>query len=198
MCIRDSSNDALITFLCSLALYQLIWLWNGLGTRPSSGKGEAGGLPTRPTMVRLVLLGITIGLAALSKNAGVLLLLYSLGFLAVVAWRAGRPRAIIPAGLLVAAPALLIAGWLWARNQALYGDWTATAPFIAIAGGDRGYTLWQALGEWRGLLASFVGVFGWFNLRPPGWVYWVWLAITGLAVAGGLVCAAQALSLIHI
>ncbi len=178
------SNDALITFLCSLALYQLIWLWQR--TLDLTGLER----PVRST--RLILLGITIGLAALSKNAGVLLLLYSLGFLAVVAWRAGRPRAIIPAGLLVAAPALLMAGWLWARNQALYGDWTATAPFIAIAGGDRGYTLWQALGEWRGLLASFIGVFGWFNLRPPVWVYWVWLAIAGLAVAGGLVCAAQA------
>jgi hypothetical protein len=178
------TNDALIIFLCSLALYQLIWLWPDTPDPMPDLTGL--GRPVRS--MRLILLGVTIGLAALSKNAGVLLLIYSLGFVAVIAWRAGRPRTMLSAWALVGLPALLIAGWLWARNQVLYGDWTATAPFIAIAGGDRGYTLWQALGEWRGLLASFVGVFGWFNVRPPLWVYWVWIAIGGLAVVGAITC----------
>ena len=178
------SNDALITLLCSLALYQLVRLWQT--------HQDLTGLRRPVRSARIILLGITVGLAALSKNAGVLLLLYSLGFLAVMAWRDGRPRRVIADGLLVAGPAVLIAGWLWARNQILYGDWTATAPFIAIAGGDRGFTVWQALGEWRGLVASFVGVFGWFNLRPPQWVYWGWLGIAGLAVGGASICVTVA------
>ncbi len=90
--------------------------------------------------------------------------------------------------LRVGLPAVALAAPLWARNVALYGDWLATAPFIAIAGGDRGYTLAQVLGETDGLLLSLVGVFGWFNLRAPQGVYWVWLAVVVLAVLGGLSC----------
>src|SRR5690606_2036726 len=129
----------------SLGIVQLIWFWHNPPGEP----------PGRQHAPRLVALGLTIGLAALSKNAGVLLLVYSLGFLAVLAAREGNYRLIGRALLLVALPAALVAGWLWARNQMLYGDWTATAPFIAIAGGDRGYSLWQVLGESRGLVASF-------------------------------------------
>lgn len=176
------SNDALIIFLCSLALYQLIRLWQ---RPPAAPLG-------RRAALQLLALGLTVGLAALSKNAGVLLLAYSLGFLGVLALRDGRPRLIGWAALLVGLPAVLVAAPLWLRNQALYGDWTAAAPFIAIAGGDRGYSLGQVLAESDGLIASFVAVFGWFNLRPPLWVYWVWAAIAALAVAGGLICIAQA------
>ena len=170
------TNDTLVIFLCSLALWQLIWLW----------RDAAEAAPAR-----LLLLGLTIGLAALSKNAGVLLLLYSLGFLAVMALRDGRLRRYWRTALLVGGPAVLTAGWLWLRNWRLYGDWTATAPFIAIAGGDRGYTIGQVLAESWGLLLSLVGVFGWFNLRPPQWVYWVWAGIAALAAVGALACAAR-------
>ena len=187
------TNDALITFLCSLALYQLIWLWREKEELTPRGQraqnDEPSGrhwLSSRPW--RELLLGLTIGLSALTKNAGLLLLLYSLGFLFLLALRDGRLRAFWPTALRVGLPALALAAPLWGRNWALYGDWLATAPFIAIAGGDRGYTLAQVLGETDGLLVSLVGVFGWFNLRAPQWVYWVWLAVVVLAVAGGLSC----------
>ena len=189
------TNDALIIFLCSLALYQLIRLWRDETGDLTGGRIQANSpsdSSSPPPYLPLVLLGITIGLAALTKNAGVLLLLYSLGFLAVIALRDGKPRFILRTLLLVGLPALLIATPLWLRNQQLYGDWTATAPFIAIAGGDRGYTLGQVISESRGLLLSLVGVFGWFNLRPPDWVYWVWAGIAAMAVAGALACALRA------
>jgi len=194
------TNDALITFLCSLALYQLIRLWRAPVDMDKSLTQRTPRSPrtqkefsswrswrsSRPW--RELFLGITIGLAMLTKNAGLLLLLYSLGFLAVLAWRGGRWRAFWPAALRVALPAVALGAPLWARNVALYGDWLATAPFVAIAGGDRGYTLAQVLGETDGLLLSLVGVFGWFNLRAPQWVYWVWLAVVVLAILGGLSC----------
>ena len=192
------TNDALITFLCSLALYQLIRFWRESEEKeltqrtPRVQRTQKETSSWRPWLtsrpLRELLLGLTIGLAALSKNAGVLLLLYSLGFLAVLAWRDGQLRAFWRTALRVGLPAVALAAPLWARNLALYGDWTATAPFIAIAGGDRGYTLAQVLGETDGLLLSLVGVFGWFNLRAPQWVYWVWLAVVVLAVLGGLSC----------
>lgn len=175
------TNDALIVFLCSLGIYQLIRLWRQPPTE----------LKARTQVVRLILLGITIGLAALSKNAGVLLLVYALGFLFVLALRDRRYRLIWQAVLFVGLPAVLVAGWLWVRNHALYGDWTATNQFIAFAGGDRGYTLSQVFGETRGLLLSLVGVFGWFNLRPPEWVYLVWGGIALLALIGAAGCTVK-------
>ena len=33
---------------------------------------------------------------------------------------------------------------------------------------------------------SFYAVFGWFNLRPPQWVYWFWNGVALLAAAGAL------------
>lgn len=175
------TNDALIIFLCSAALYQLIRFWTGSPDLTGATRSVRSALP-------LLLLGFTVGLAALTKNAGTLLLLYSLGFLAVLALREKRPNLIWRAALLVGLPALALAAPLWARNQMLYSDWTATAPFIAIAGGDRGYALGQALGEIDGLLVSSVAVFGWFNLRPPAWVHWVWLGIVALAALGAVSC----------
>ena len=172
------SNDALIIFLCTAALWQLIWLWqNPLTTR------------------RLLLLGITIGLAALSKNAGVLLLVFAVGFLAVRSLKDGIaewPRKLGRVGWQTAVflllPVLLIAGWLWWRNWQLYGDWTATSQFIRLAGGDRAFTLGQVLAESGGLWRSLFAVFGWFNLLAPAWVNWLWngVVIVGLVGMGRL------------
>lgn len=108
------SNDTLITFLSSLAIWQLLRLWY-----------------TAVTRTHLLLLGITIGLTALTKNAGVLLLIYTIGVLILLGIRDWRPspktnlQSLISNLLLVTLPVLLIAGWLWRRNWLLYGDWTA-------------------------------------------------------------------------
>ncbi len=175
------SNDPLIIFLSSLVIWQLLRLW-----------------ATAVTRTRLLMLGVTIGLAALAKNAGVLLLLYAIGFLAIRIAADALGTGRLPAAnsrntafnlqsllfdfLTLILPVFLIAGWLWLRNRALYGDWTATNQFIRIAGGDRGYTLWQILGESSGLWLSLIAVFGWFNVRAPDWIYWIWSGMTGAAV----------------
>ncbi|MEZ4517410.1 MAG: hypothetical protein R3C44_11465 [Chloroflexota bacterium] len=64
-----------------------------------------------------------------------------------------------------------------------YGDPTAANQFVAIAGGDRGYTLLQVFRESPGLILSLVAVFGWFNLQPPG----MGLLGLGRSVGGGRV-----------
>lgn len=168
------SNDPLIIVLVSAALWQLIRMWQtGVSNR------------------RMLLLGLTTGLAILSKNAGITLLLYAGGFLVLLAWRdwpaaaPGAWRKLAANLALFIAPALLLGGWLWLRNWSLYGDFTATNQFIRLAGGDRGYTLPQVLRETRGLWLSFFAVFGWFNLRPPQWVYWFWGVVALLAGLGG-------------
>ncbi|MCP5100542.1 MAG: hypothetical protein GY943_33755, partial [Chloroflexi bacterium] len=127
------SNDTLITFLCSFAVWQLLYLWFN-----------------QISMRRLLLLGITIGLAALTKNAGVLLLVFACGMLLLQTLRDvfeknGRfsihttfqclKPTLWQTAVFVILPVLLMTGWLWLRNHQLYGDWTATEPFIRIAGG---------------------------------------------------------------
>jgi hypothetical protein len=172
------SNDPLITLLASLALWQLLWLWFHPVTRP-----------------RLLSVGITCGLAALTKNAGLLLLLYAVGFLFLRSLKTFNFSKksnvwlevwnwLWQTAVFVILPVVLMAGWLWLRNQQLYGDFTATEPFIRLAEGDRGYTLWQVLGETGGLVRSLFAVFGWFNLLAPAWVYGVWAGIVGTAVLG--------------
>jgi hypothetical protein len=185
------TNDTLIVFLVSAALWQIIRLWLG-----------------RVTRGRLLLLGVTIGLATLAKNAGIILLFYSVGVLLLLALR-GEPsqeegRSFSSGGsgppshsltglrmigsiiLYLIGPVVLISGWLWVRNWFLYGDFTATNQFVRLAGGDRNYTILQVIGESGGLWLSLFAVFGWFNLRPPDWVYWFWNGVIGLAIVGAL------------
>ena len=173
------TNDALIIFLASFALWQILRIWL---------VGESNG--------RFLLLGITIGLAILTKTAGILLLVYTVGIVCLL-WlkdfntKGQRDKgtkenlySLIINLLWILLPALLIGGWLWLRNWQLYGDITATEPFIRLAGGDRGYTLWQVLSESDGLWASLFAIFGWFNLRPPDWVFGLWNGLVVVAVVG--------------
>jgi 4-amino-4-deoxy-L-arabinose transferase-like glycosyltransferase len=163
------TNDSLITFLSAAAIWQLLRLWQTGTTRP-----------------RLLLLGVTVGLAALTKNAGVLLLLYSGAALALLAWRQRRPRLLLDMAIFVVLPAVLLTGWLWWRNWMLYGDWTAANQFVRMAGGDREYSLLQVLGESNGLWLSLFAIFGWFNVRAPEWVYWVWNGMVIMAIIGAV------------
>jgi 4-amino-4-deoxy-L-arabinose transferase-like glycosyltransferase len=172
-----ANNDSLIIFLASAALWQLIALWQR---------------PTDTRWARYLLLGATIGLAQLTKMAGLLLLAYSLGFLAVALWRRrARWRTWLQATLGVAASALLISGWLYWRNWRLYADPFATEPFIRIAGGDRGYSLLQVLTESGGLWQSLFGVFGWFNIKPGIWFFVIWGGVVLLALVGAVALTRQ-------
>ncbi|MEM7333619.1 MAG: glycosyltransferase family 39 protein [Chloroflexota bacterium] len=179
------TNDALITFLASFGIWQLIRIWQ-----------------TAVSPKRLLWLGITIGLAALTKNAGLLLLIFAAGFLLLRFLRdvdlkddltAAFRAWVWQTAVYVVLPVLLIAGWLWVRNQMLYGDFTAANQFVDIAGGDRGYTIGQVLAESNGLWLSFFAVFGWFNLRPPEWIYWIWNVLAIMAGAGLLLGLVQQL-----
>ncbi len=173
------TNDVLIIFLASFVLWQLLWMW----------KNQA-------DTVHLLLLGITIGLAVLSKMAGLGLLALSLLVLTLIAWRdrqatAAEARAdtvkwlgeLLWSGLLVVLPALLLSGWLLWRNWTLYGDVTAVNQFVAMAGKNRQYTLRQVWHDMDRVALSAIGYFGWMNVIAPRWLYLTWAAI--LALAGG-------------
>lgn len=168
------SNDTLIIFLCAIVIWQLVAMWYSGASWP-----------------RLVAVGLTIGLAVLSKMAGLLLLLYALIFIGIVLWRdsyrqssSTRPLVNWLRVMSVALIALLVSGWLLWRNWNLYSDITATSQFIRIAGGDRSYSLFQVFNEWPGLWTSFFSLFGWFNVRAPQWVYILWNVLVVAALVG--------------
>ena len=168
------SNDPLIILLSSLAIFQLLRLWYvGINTR------------------RLLVTGVIIGLAIMTKMAGLLLLGFAFVFVVSIAWRDhrnGGMQTVIKKGLisvtLIALPALLIGGWVLWRNWTLYQDVSATSPFIQIYGGDRGYSIFDVLGESSGLWTSMFAVFGWFNVLAPQWLYAIWNLIVLLSVIG--------------
>jgi hypothetical protein len=177
------TNDVLVTLLTTSAIWQLLRMWYG---QVSSG--------------RLLWLGLTIGLAILSKTAGLLLLPYSCGFLTLLFWRNCRREGssiAVKSWLLdlakVVVPALLLSGWLLWRNWQLYGDITAANQHLRFMGGDRAHTLGQVLAESSGLWISLFAVFGWFNVRPPEWVQFAWNSIVLVALLGVLLEAIRSI-----
>jgi hypothetical protein len=138
-------------------------------------------------------LGALLGLAALSKLQG-LVLLAPIGIVALwVAWQRRSMRSLLASVALIALPALAIAGWWYWRNFQLYGDLLGAERLLAINGLRREPLDWPGfVGEMRGLRYSFWGLFGWFNLLMPTWVYRVIDAMTLLALAGFTVAAARA------
>jgi hypothetical protein len=176
-----ASNDNMVNALAALVIWQLVSL---LLLPPSR--------TTRPR--RFALLGLWLGLAALSKLSALGLVGLAGLVLLGMAWQARSWRIIIDALLWIGIPVALIAGWWYARNWLLYGDLLA-------------WNLWEAnillrvtpadaqtiAGELGSLFQSYWGLFGWLNLPYPDWVYLCFHAITLIIVIGCGVAFVQVL-----
>ena len=141
------------------------------------------------TWRNLLGLGVSVGLALLAKGAGVLLLslaLYVTGALAA-ARKLARHQWMIVFGVVLLSAAGL-AGWWYLRNWQLYGELTGQgAILLALGGRTRLPTSWgDIIGEFRGLIMSFWGLFGWFSILLPHSVY-IALAFVTVAALSGLI-----------
>jgi len=166
------SNDNLAIALSTATLF---WL-----ARLLTRTDEAGAWYEWPV------LGLLLGLAALSKLHALGLFLLSGSAVLALAWLHQERWLPIRAGLLVLIPALLIAGWWYWRNYTLYGEWLGVNQLLTINGlRVDSRTLDQLLGELRGVRYSFWGLFGWFSILMPGFVY-VALDVLTVVVAGGV------------
>ena len=168
------NNDNMVTLLSSLTLLLLL----------RTVRRELAGAGPSPWL--LALLGASLGLAALAKLSGLMLL--PLAGL-VVAWLALRRRS--PARFLFWSAvtfgvAFLVAGWWYVRNWLLYGDPTLLTQHVAIVHGrPHPVTLLDVLlAESQGLRWSFWGVFGGFNVVASPLIYRLYDLLTLLAVAG--------------
>ncbi len=188
------NNDNLVIFLSSLTLVMLVRL-----------------VQRGATWRALVLTGVIIGLACLSKLsalgliplAGLALLIRHFtempGHVAdpqaapyrmhpAVTWRPIGPRLRCWAAeyALVVLSIVLIAGWWYLRNWQLYGDPTGLNAMLDIVGRrPTRPTLLDLLAEFEGLRINFWGLFGVVNvLLQPTWLYRVFDALTIIAVIG--------------
>ncbi|MEZ4735738.1 MAG: DUF2142 domain-containing protein [Caldilineaceae bacterium] len=137
------------------------------------------------TLADWVVLGVLVGLAALSKLQGLgLLPLVGVATLIIAGqrrdWRVPL-RAVLPVTL----PVLLVAGWWYWRNYTLYGDLFGVTNLLANNGLREDAVRWRNFwGEFRGLRYSFWGLFGWFNMLLPAPVYLFLDSVTVIALAG--------------
>ena len=149
----------------------------------------------RPPIPRdLILLGIVLAVAALSKLSGLVLipvaaLAVAIGYLR----NAERPFAFGRLGLrwlrdmaIVAVPVVGIAAWWYVRNIVLYGDPTGLKVLNTFIEGRDATPWWQVLlSEWQGFRINFWGLFGGVNvLMEPGWIYYILDGLTALAAIG--------------
>ena len=189
------NNDNLTMTLCAAALFQLLRLirrsrrmerWKygrmeGWKPVPNLPTFQPSNLPT----LQLLLLGLTLGAAALTKESALGLLPLTALAISYVAWRRRSWRIFFVGGLITAGLVILIAGWWYWRNWVLYGDWLGLEVFIAILGQRAApATLRQLWGERVGFMMAYWGLFGGVNVPLPGWVYTVLNGMVILAAAG--------------
>ncbi len=149
------NNDGLLTALSSVAMLLCVLL-----------------VTRGPSTRRYVVLGVVVGLAALTKLTGLGLLAPVLLALAMVSRRCSV-REVAKGGVIVGSLVLLLAGWWYVRNWQLYGDFTGMNMFFQALGDTpgRGLTLEMLLEELEGFRLSYWAVFGWFNVLAGRWVY---------------------------
>jgi hypothetical protein len=183
------NNDNLIMLLAVLALFLMIGMvQKGQGARGQGARGKGQGIG------QILLLGVVIGAAALSKLSGIGLVALGFGTIFMAQWTARRDeqdvwRAIgrtildtIWRFAILLIPVALIVGWWYVRNIQLYGDWRGWTAFFAVLG-QRAHpaTLAQLWDERFGFMMSYWGLFGGVNVPMSGWIYRV---LNGLLVIG--------------
>lgn len=161
------NNDTLVSMLAALALL--------LATRALKN-----GLTSR----RAMLLGLVLGCAALTKaSALVPVMLIPAALLLNQVWafrpitaqtmaQVLRQRRFLGQMALCVGFILILAGWWYARNQMLYGDFSATRIQAEIDGFRNPVpTVWDLIGEWNGFHQAYWGLFGAVNIPMHTWVY---------------------------
>ncbi len=169
------NNDNMVVPLCVWSLYLMLRaIHRGL------------------TPVASVLTGLLIGLAALTKVSGLLLLPLACLAVLLAAWLQHQDRLrgrflslVIGHWSLIVLSALVVAGWWYARNALLYADPTLIEHHLTIVSRRDPTPLPLILHEVPSIFYSYWGRFS-CDLSPGGWYYVFWGLVT-LAGLGGLI-----------
>ena len=162
------NNDVPVTLLSALTLWLLVRI-----------------AYDRASVARLLTLGIVLGLAALTKLSGLLLLPLTALVLFALAWRSRSWRSLVRRGLWAFLPVAATAGWWYLRNWALYRDpFGLKLMFAVLPARAQRPTFGELLGQFDGVFKSFWGVFGWFNVPMEDGVYTAFALMTFLSAIG--------------
>ncbi len=169
------NNDNLAVPLSSLALLMLLRL---LRLPDPSGFGK-------PKGSRYLLLGVVLGLAALTKTSSLALTVLTALVVVVRAVRRRSWAEFFVGGLATLLPLLAVSGWWFLRNLHLYGDLTGLNAFIEILGQrDVPADLAQLWRERYSFAAGYWGNFGGLNVPLPTWAYTVLNTVIVVAALG--------------
>lgn len=133
-----------------------------------------------------ILLGFVWGMAVLAKISGVFLglpLIVSLGWLS---WRERDWGLFVSRAAVLGLLVLVLAGWWFGRNFALYQELTGVERMLDIWGERQSTTFdWIDLNttvsnSW----SSFWGVFGYGQIVFPTIIYWIYTLVTMLGLVG--------------
>ena len=164
------TNDSSVAFGGSLLLFCIVALWKD------------------PTSRRWALaLGASVGVAFLAKFSSTTAVPLVGLVLAAIAWRRRDWRLFLTQSAIIALAAIAISGWWWIRSLVLYGD-LAPIGVLEHSAFRHSVSIGEIVSGFEGLLLSYWGVFGWFNLKAPDYVHrlfhvYMVLAIIGFAVA---------------
>ncbi|HIQ04850.1 MAG TPA: DUF2142 domain-containing protein, partial [Anaerolineae bacterium] len=164
------NNDNAVTLLATVALVILLRVLQ-------DGPSERGAL----------VLGLVLGLAALSKLTGLALLPLTALVWTWAAWRHQTGwRTWLRHGLTMVVLVVVLAGWWYVRNLALYGDLLGWSAMQEVVGSREPSTsVFSLLSEFEGFRISFWGLFGAVNVPMDRWVYRVldvWMLMGSLGL----------------
>jgi len=167
------NNDNLAMLLCALAL----WMLMRVGRLEDWEVGRSEGW-------KIGRLGVVLGLAVLTKESALGLLLLTALVVTYAAWQRQSWRVFFTGGAITAGLVALIAGWWYYRNWVLYGDPLGLNAFIAILG-KRAVPadLTQLWAERKGFMMAYWGLFGGVNVPLPEWIY---VVLNTMAVLAGI------------
>jgi len=162
------NNDNLATALSSFALWRLLRLV----------KGDS-------KLHHLLLLGLTLGLAALAKASALGLFALAALALIIAVYHRRSFVGLIWESVVIYGVAAAVSGWWFVRNWQLYGDALGLNTFAAISGPRYAKpTLRQLWGERGGFAMSFWGFFGGLNVPMSGWLYRLLDGLAALSLPG--------------
>ena len=162
-----ASNDNLVTAAASFFIWRLAVLTQAAQEPSGATESRNGNLKRQAWR-----LGFVLAIALLAKLSALGLLGLAGAAVAWTAWRAQSPALLWRLGWRLAAPALALAGWWYARNLWLYGDvlaWNIWEANITLRTAP--LRLQSLARELPGMFQSFWGAFGWLTVPYPPRVY---------------------------
>jgi len=190
------SNDSLSALLTTLAVLVTFMLY-GTGSTESTKLGAnfsvngQSAIHQLPPIAKPILLGIICGLAILTKLSSLsTIILVGVIIVAYAIFDRHSLQATIRDLTLLGLTTILITGWWFYRNYALYGEWFATDIHLNLAG--RGYIspveIWELRAE---VLRAYWGTFGWGQIRLPEVSYQLFFWFTAIGLIGVLVAISK-------